>query len=206
MEPREKSRAASGKPGRLSLQGCRWDGPLRWQGAQPAQPRAFLFPRIALDRRQDRIAGARHRRSGNHSGGQRARSLALEHNLIKQYRPKFNVVLRDDKTYPYIKFTAAEKFLACTSRGVSKKTGSLISARIFHRVWRAAFCICSQSGSRSFLHGGLTRSHPRPCLQYYIKRCLGPCVAGLTTDERYAEAAADVRCFSKGPARFDQES
>jgi len=44
----------------------------------------------------------------------------------------------------------------------------------------------------------LTRSHPRPCLQYYIKRCLGPCVAGLTTDERYAEAARDVRLFLEG--------
>src|SRR5205807_6764044 len=44
----------------------------------------------------------------------------------------------------------------------------------------------------------LTRSHPRPCLQYYIKRCLGPCVSGLTTDERYAEAARDVRMFLEG--------
>jgi excinuclease ABC subunit C len=44
----------------------------------------------------------------------------------------------------------------------------------------------------------LTRSHPRPCLQYYIKRCLGPCVAGFTTDERYAEAARDARMFLEG--------
>ncbi|HEX2715108.1 MAG TPA: excinuclease ABC subunit UvrC, partial [Candidatus Acidoferrales bacterium] len=44
----------------------------------------------------------------------------------------------------------------------------------------------------------LTRAHPRPCLQYYIKRCLGPCVAGLTTDERYAEAARDTRTFLEG--------
>ena len=44
----------------------------------------------------------------------------------------------------------------------------------------------------------LTRTHPRPCLQYYIHRCLGPCAEGLTTDERYAEAAADVRLFLEG--------
>ena len=44
----------------------------------------------------------------------------------------------------------------------------------------------------------LTKCHPRPCLQYYIKRCLGPCVSGLTTDERYAEAAHDVRLFLEG--------
>src|SRR2546429_2224681 len=44
----------------------------------------------------------------------------------------------------------------------------------------------------------LTRNHPRPCLQYYIKRCLGPCVCGLTSDERYAEAARDARMFLEG--------
>src|SRR6202043_4007101 len=44
----------------------------------------------------------------------------------------------------------------------------------------------------------LTRTHPRPCLQFYIHRCLGPCVEGLTTDERYAEAARDVRMFLEG--------
>jgi len=44
----------------------------------------------------------------------------------------------------------------------------------------------------------LDRNHPRPCLQYYIKRCQGPCVAGLTSDERYAEAARDARLFLEG--------
>src|SRR5882762_1948336 len=63
--------------------------------------------------------------------GNEREALALEHNLIKQYRPKFNVVLRDDKTYPYIKFTAAENILACTSRGASRKTGRFISGPIF---------------------------------------------------------------------------
>jgi len=126
-------------------------------------------------------------------------ALALEHNLIKQYRPKFNVVLRDDKTYPYIKFTAAEKYPRVYFTRRIKKDGSLyfgpyfpssLARRVLHFVHKR-FLVPSCTVD-------LTRSHPRPCLQYYIKRCLGPCVAGLTTDDRYAEAARDVKLFLEG--------
>ena len=126
-------------------------------------------------------------------------ALALEHNLIKQYQPKFNVVLRDDKTYPYIKLTAAEKYPRVYFTRRVKKDGSLyfgpyfpasLARRILHFIHKR-FMVPS-----CFVD--LTKSHPRPCLQYYIKRCLGPCVAGLTTDERYLEAACDVRLFLEG--------
>jgi len=131
--------------------------------------------------------------------GNEREALALEHNLIKQYRPKFNVVLRDDKTYPYIKFTAAEKYPRVYFTRRIKKDGSLyfgpyfpagLARRILHFVHKR-FLVPSCTVD-------LTRSHPRPCLQYYIKRCLGPCVAGLTTEDRYAEAARDVRLFLEG--------
>ena len=131
--------------------------------------------------------------------GNEREALALEHNLIKQYRPKFNVVLRDDKTYPYIKFTAAEKYPRVYFTRRIKKDGSLyfgpyftssLARRILHFVHKR-FLVPSCTVD-------LTRNHPRPCLQYYIKRCLGPCVAGLTTDDRYAEAARDVRLFLEG--------
>jgi excinuclease ABC subunit C len=126
-------------------------------------------------------------------------ALALEHNLIKQYRPKFNVVLRDDKTYPYIKFTVAEKYPRVYFTRRIKKDGSLyfgpyfpssLARRILHFVHKR-FLIPSCTVD-------LTRNHPRPCLQYYIKRCLGPCVDGLTTAERYAEAVRDARLFLDG--------
>ncbi|PYU48933.1 MAG: excinuclease ABC subunit C [Acidobacteria bacterium] len=131
--------------------------------------------------------------------GNEREALALENNLIKQYRPKFNVMLRDDKTYPYIKFTAAEKYPRVYFTRRIKKDGSLyfgpyfpasLARRILHFVHKR-FLVPSCSVD-------LTRSHPRPCLQYYIKRCLGPCVTGLTTDDRYAEAARDVRLFLEG--------
>jgi excinuclease ABC subunit C len=131
--------------------------------------------------------------------GNEREALALEHNLIKQYRPKFNVMLRDDKTYPYIKFTAAEKYPRVYFTRRIKKDGSLyfgpyfpagLARRILHFVHKR-FLVPSCTVD-------LTRNHPRPCLQYYIHRCLGPCVTGLTTDERYAEAARDVRLFLEG--------
>jgi len=130
-------------------------------------------------------------------------ALALEHNLIKQYQPKFNVLLRDDKTYPYIKLTLGEKYPRVYFTRKVKKDGALyfgpyfpagLARRILHFIHKR-FLVPS-----CFVD--LTRTHPRPCLQYYIKRCLGPCVAGLTTEERYAEAARDVRMFLEG-RRYD---
>ncbi len=126
-------------------------------------------------------------------------ALALEHNLIKKYLPKFNVVLRDDKTYPYIKFTASEKYPRVYFTRRIRKDGSLyfgpyfpasLARRILHFVHKR-FLVPSCTVD-------LTRPHPRPCLQFYIHRCLGPCVEGLTTDERYAEAARDVRMLLEG--------
>jgi excinuclease ABC subunit C len=126
-------------------------------------------------------------------------ALALENQLIKRYKPKFNVMLRDDKTYPYIKFTAAEKYPRVYFTRRIRKDGSLyfgpyfpasLARRILHFVHKR-FLVPSCTVD-------LTRTHPRPCLQFYIHRCLGPCVAGLTTDERYAEAARDVRMLLEG--------
>ena len=126
-------------------------------------------------------------------------ALALEHNFIKQYKPKFNVVLRDDKTYPYIKLTLSEKYPRVYFTRRVKKDGSLyfgpyfpssLARRILHFVHKR-FLIPS-----CFVD--LTKNHPRPCLQFYIHRCLGPCVAGLTTDARYTEAVRDVRMFLDG--------
>jgi excinuclease ABC subunit C len=107
--------------------------------------------------------------------------------------------LRDDKTYPYIKLTAGEKYPRVYFTRRVKKDGSLyfgpyfpasLARRILHFVHKR-FLVPSCGVD-------LTRSHPRPCLQYYIKRCLGPCVAGLTSDEQYAEAVRDSRMFLEG--------
>jgi excinuclease ABC subunit C len=126
-------------------------------------------------------------------------ALALENNLIKQNKPKFNVLLRDDKTYPYIQYTAYEKYPRVYVTRRLKKDGSIYFGPYFPA--RLAYQLVNLIHKHFLVPSctvDLTRSHPRPCLQYYIHRCLGPCVAGLVTDERYAEAARDVRLFLEG--------
>jgi excinuclease ABC subunit C len=126
-------------------------------------------------------------------------ALALENHLIKRHKPKFNILLRDDKTYPYIRFTAFETYPRVYVTRRLKKDGSIyfgpyfphsLAHRIVHLIHKR-FLVPSCTVD-------LTRPHPRPCLQYYIKRCHGPCVPGLVTAERYAEAARDVRLFLEG--------
>jgi len=126
-------------------------------------------------------------------------ALALENNLIKQKKPRFNILLRDDKTYPYIKLTLADRFPKVFVTRRLKKDGSAYYGPYFpgNLAHRTVDLI-----HRSFLIPSckvdLSRYHPRPCLQYYIKRCLGPCVRDLTTPDAYAEAVHDVQFFLEG--------
>ncbi|HVB28997.1 MAG TPA: excinuclease ABC subunit UvrC, partial [Terriglobia bacterium] len=126
-------------------------------------------------------------------------ALALENNLIKQFKPRYNVLLRDDKTYPYIKLTLQERFPRVYVTRRLRKDGSRYYGPYF--PGGLAYRIVDLIHRRFFVPSckvDLTRYHPRPCLQYYIKRCLGPCVEGLTTPDRYAEAVRDVRMLLEG--------
>src|SRR5437868_482404 len=126
-------------------------------------------------------------------------ALALENNLIKQKQPRFNILLRDDKTYPYIKLTAGERFPRVYVTRRLRKDGSIYYGPYFpaNLAYRIVDLI-----HRNFLvpscNMDLTRYHPRPCLQFYIKRCLGPCVEALTTPEAYREAVRDTKLFLEG--------
>lgn len=125
-------------------------------------------------------------------------ALALENNLIKQYKPKYNILLRDDKTYPYIKLTK-EKYPRVYVTRRLKKDGSTYFGPYFpgnlahrlvhfiHRHFKLPSCSID-----------LTRAHPRPCLEYHIHRCWGPCVKGLVSDDTYQRAAEDVKAFLGG--------
>jgi excinuclease ABC subunit C len=126
-------------------------------------------------------------------------ALALENNLIKQRKPRFNILLRDDKTYPYVKLTLGERWPRVYVTRRLRKDGSAYYGPYFpaNLAYRIVDLI-----HRNFLIPSckvdLTRFHPRPCLQYYIKRCLGPCVQDLTTPENYQEAVRDVKLFLEG--------
>ncbi|HUO17629.1 MAG TPA: excinuclease ABC subunit UvrC [Verrucomicrobiae bacterium] len=126
-------------------------------------------------------------------------ALALENNLIKQRKPRFNILLRDDKTYPYVKLTLGERWPRVYVTRRLRKDGSEYYGPYFpgNLAYRIVDLI-----HRNFLIPSckvdLSRFHPRPCLQYYIKRCLGPCVKDLTTPETYQEAVRDVKLFLEG--------
>jgi excinuclease ABC subunit C len=125
-------------------------------------------------------------------------ALALENNLIKQWKPRFNILLRDDKTYPYIKLTAEKYPRVYVTRRLRKDGSSYFGpyfpgnlahrlVHFIHRHFKVPSCRID-----------FNRKHSHPCLEYHIHRCLGPCVEGLTTDERYAEAVRSVRMFLEG--------
>ena len=128
-------------------------------------------------------------------------ALALENNLIKQYKPRFNVLLRDDKTFPYIKLTNERYPRVYVTRRL-RRDGShyfgpyppaSLAYRLLefiHRRFRVPSCRID-----------MTRRHTHPCLEYHIHRCHGPCVEGLVRDEVYAAAARDVRLFLEGRHR-----
>jgi excinuclease ABC subunit C len=126
-------------------------------------------------------------------------ALALENNLIKQRKPRFNILLRDDKTYPYVKLTLGDKHPKVFVTRRLRKDGGAYHGPYFpgNLAYRIAELI-----HRSFLLPSckvdLSRYHARPCLQYYIKRCLGPCVEELTTPEAYRQAVRDAQMFLEG--------
>ncbi|HEY5380954.1 MAG TPA: excinuclease ABC subunit UvrC [Acidobacteriaceae bacterium] len=126
-------------------------------------------------------------------------ALALENNLIKQRKPRFNILLRDDKTYPYIKLTITDRHPKVFVTRRLRKDGSAYFGPYFpgnlaHRLVDVIH--------RSFLIPSckvdLSRYHPRPCLQYYIKRCLGPCVEGLISTDDYRQVVRDVQLLLDG--------
>jgi len=126
-------------------------------------------------------------------------ALALENNLIKQYKPKYNILLRDDKTYPYIKLTMNEEFPRIYVTRRVKKDGAAyygpyfpanLASRTFNlisRHFQVRTCSIEVDGNR-----------PRPCLDYHIKRCMGPCVSSICTKEDYSSRVQDLRLFMEG--------
>ncbi len=131
--------------------------------------------------------------------GNEREALALEDSLIKQRQPRYNILLRDDKTYPYIQLTMKDRFPKVFVTRRLRRNGSAYFGPYFPSslAYRLVELI-----HRSFLIPScsvdLSRYHPRACLQYYIKRCLGPCVQELTTPEAYKQAIRDVQMFLGG--------
>ena len=125
-------------------------------------------------------------------------ALVLESNLIKKHRPRFNVLLKDDKSYPHLKLTN-EPFpkVVMTRRIVrdgSHYYGPFLPAALARRTLNLINRAFQLRTCEIEIDGKL----PRPCLEYHLKRCLGPCVKGLCTQQEYQEAAADVKILLEG--------
>lgn len=126
-------------------------------------------------------------------------ALVLESNLIKQHKPRYNVLLKDDKQYPHLKLTINEPFPRVMITRRIQRDGALYfgpflpasmarrTIDLINRTFQLRTCDIEIDGRL-----------PRPCLEYHIKRCLGPCVKGLCTPEEYQESVRDVRLLLEG--------
>ena len=126
-------------------------------------------------------------------------ALALENNLIKQRTPKYNILLRDDKNYPYLQLTTSEAFpRILVARGVEKNgdyyAGPFLPARLGRRTMGLAHRLF---GIRS-CNEVITGDRARPCLEYDIKRCLAPCVREICTETQYAVAVTNTKLLLEG--------
>ena len=126
-------------------------------------------------------------------------ALALENHLIKQRSPKYNILLRDDKNYPYLQLTTGEAFpRVLVARHVERDdhfyAGPFLPAWLGRRTMSLTHKLF---GIRS-CNEVITGERGRPCLEYDIKRCLAPCVRELCTPEQYRVAVADTQLFLEG--------
>src|SRR5436190_3111553 len=126
-------------------------------------------------------------------------ALILEGTLVKQHQPRFNYKLKDDKSYPHLKLTVNEPFPKVVITRRIQRDGALYfgpflpaslarkTIDVINRTFQLRTCDIEIDGKA-----------PRPCLEYHIKRCLGPCVKGLCTPAQYQEAVRDVRLLLEG--------
>ncbi|HET9193863.1 MAG TPA: excinuclease ABC subunit UvrC [Vicinamibacterales bacterium] len=126
-------------------------------------------------------------------------ALALENNLIKQRMPRYNILLRDDKNYPYLQLTTSEAYpRVLVARSVEKTgdfyAGPFLPAKIARRTMTLAHRLFGIRSCNEVING----RRGRPCLEYDIKRCIAPCVAEICTEEQYGVAVTNTRLLLEG--------
>ncbi|WP_058959629.1 excinuclease ABC subunit UvrC [Type-E symbiont of Plautia stali] len=125
-------------------------------------------------------------------------ALLLEHNYIKLYQPRYNVLLRDDKSYPYIFLSADAHPRLAMHRGAKHAKGEYFGPFPNGYAVRETLALLQKVFPIRQCENSVYRNRSRPCLQYQIGRCLGPCVAGLVSEDEYAQQTDYVRLFLAG--------
>lgn len=125
-------------------------------------------------------------------------ALLLEHNYIKLYQPRYNVLLRDDKSYPLIFLSADSHPRLAVHRGAKHAKGEYFGPFPNSYAVRETLALLQKLFPIRQCENSVYRNRSRPCLQYQIGRCLGPCVAGLVSEEEYRQQVDYVRLFLSG--------
>lgn len=125
-------------------------------------------------------------------------ALLLEHNYIKTYQPRYNVLLRDDKSYPYILLTKERHPRITSYRGSKKIQGEYFGPYPHAGAVRETLSLLQKLFPIRQCENSVYNNRSRPCLQYQIGRCSAPCVTGYVTDEEYAQQVNFARLFLQG--------
>lgn len=125
-------------------------------------------------------------------------ALLLEHNYIKLYQPRYNVLLRDDKSYPSIFLSADKHPRLASHRGAKHAKGDYFGPFPNGYAVRETLSLLQKIFPVRQCENSVYHNRSRPCLQYQIGRCLGPCVKGLVSEEEYAQQTEYVRLFLSG--------
>ena len=126
-------------------------------------------------------------------------ALILEATLTKKHKPRYNVNLKDDKSYPHLKLTVNEPFpKVVITRRIQKDGAVYFGPFLPASMARKTIDLINRTFQLRTCDIEIDGKAPRPCLEYHIKRCLGPCVKGLCTPAEYQEAVRDVRLLLEG--------
>src|SRR5690349_3251852 len=125
-------------------------------------------------------------------------ALVLESNLIKKHKPRFNVLLKDDKQYPHLKLTNEPYPKVVITRKIVRDGSHYYGPFLPAALARKTLNLVNRAFQLRTCDIDIDGKLPRPCLEYHLKRCLGPCVKGLCTQDEYLEAAADVKTLLEG--------
>src|SRR5436305_8061120 len=185
----------------------------------PEQPGVYIYSNVAGDTIYVGKAGAPRDRVRNYLGADRTdpktnalldevtrldvivtdsvvEALALENNLIKQRSPKYNILLRDDKTYPYLQLTTNEPFPRVLVARRVERDGSFYAGPFMPaRFARKTMALTHRLFGIRSCNEVITGNRPRPCLEYDIKRCIAPCVDTICAADEYARAVDMTQLF-----------